>query len=220
MRLKEIIEDSKKDQEKKYVTYRNITTYKINYNDFMDLLELKANDILLKRGEKTRFLVDKENNEFIKNLYLYFVGSKECEWDIHKGILAVGNFGSGKTLLMLAFVGVYNFMASLYRGKVVKITDPEGIEKNKMHLEEKYIKIPLYINDIGKEEKIVNDFGTKKAPMAKVLDMRCEAGGMTFGTANFSISDLKDMYGTYLEERFIAMFNIVVLKTKKSRRRK
>ncbi len=213
--IADIIDERKKKSEKKSI--RKLNTYRISYTDFCNLLELEANEVLIDRGDEKKFVVDLENKKFIENLYLYLTGNEDCEWKLNRGILVIGNYGSGKTILMLAFVGVNNFLAHNYRGKLIETIKYKEIETDKDLIKE--TKKPLFIDDFGKETKTVNDYGTKKNPVYELISARYEDGGVTFGTSNFDEKDLEDMYGEYLFERIKSMFNIIRLITKKSRRK-
>ena len=72
--------------------------------NFWSLLNATAQAIMAKRGVYHPFVVDDNNREIILQMWLYATGSKECKWNIHKGIYIGGKVGCGKTLLMQAFM--------------------------------------------------------------------------------------------------------------------
>jgi DNA replication protein DnaC len=85
----------------------------------------------------------------------------------------------------------------------------------------RYVTCPLFIDELGREQVEVNDFGNRIRPFNQLMEMRYETGARTFFTSNFSMATLskeKDEngkpqqgYGEYINERVQEMTNMVVL---------
>ena len=72
----------------------------LSKENFWRLLQATAQAIMAQRGVFHRFVVDDDNREVITQMWLYAAGSKDCKWNIHKGIYLGGKVGCGKTLLV------------------------------------------------------------------------------------------------------------------------
>lgn len=191
----------------------------ISKQDYLDLFQLKLDFILTRKHKKPlKFIIHKDIECHIHQLYYYLTGSDEFKGDPQRGILALGDLGCGKTTLIKAFCELLNDFErkritilhskklSSELGMDVKITD--------------YEKKPLFIDDIGKETKDVNNFGTIINPIPDVFALRAEYGAWTFGTGNYKLSTYgtEKFYGKTTQERMIEMFNIMEIKGKSQRK--
>ena len=79
---------------------------------------------------------------------------------------------------------------------------------------------PLFIDELGREQLEVNDFGNKLRPVSELMALRYDTGARTFFTSNFKISTLSKGYnekgeligyGQYIGERIQEMANMVEL---------
>jgi lipid-A-disaccharide synthase-like uncharacterized protein len=52
--------------------------------NFWKLLNATAQAIMAQRGVYHAFVVDDNNREIIRQMWLYVAGSKDCKWNIHK----------------------------------------------------------------------------------------------------------------------------------------
>ena len=79
-------------------------------------------------------------------------------------------------------------------------------------------KRPLFIDELGREQLEIADFGNKIRPIADLMALRYNNGARTFFTSNFKLSTLSRGrnekgeligYGQYIGERIQEMTNIV-----------
>lgn len=70
-------------------------------------------------------------------------------------------------------------------------------------------KRPLFIDDIGKEQETIKNFGTVLHPLEDVINERYKNFGLTFGTSNYKLEDLP--YSKHMIDRMKQMFNIMTL---------
>ena len=79
---------------------------------------------------------------------------------------------------------------------------------------------PLFIDELGREQLEINDFGNRIRPINDLMEARYESGVRTFFTSNFSLDSLSkgrndkgEMigYGRYVGERIQEMTNIVTM---------
>ena len=190
---------------------------RLTKENFWSLLYATAQAIMAKRGVYHPFVVDDNNREIILQMWLYATGSKECKWNIHKGIYIGGKVGCGKTLLMQAFMEILHFIS----GRTVEMIPAtllfqriidDGINS--------LANRPLFIDELGREQLEMNAFGNKMRPIEDLMALRYNNGARTFFTSNFKIATLskghnekgdKIGYGQYIGDRIQEMTNIVEL---------
>ena len=183
--------------------------------NFWAMLSATAQAIMAQRGVYHPFVVDEYNRAIIYQMWLYIVGSKECMWNIHKGIYIGGKVGCGKTLLMQSFCEILHFIsgrtvemipATLLYQRIIE----QGIDS--------LSKRPLFIDELGREQLEMNAFGNKMRPIADLMALRYNNGARTFFTSNFKIETLSKGrndkgelvgYGKYIGERIQEMTNII-----------
>ena len=134
-----------------------------------------------------------------------------------KGLIIGGSVGIGKTTLLKAIKMVLvrnnklflsNVSASLVNDSY-KVRDSS--EAWDALLGKAILRLPkgdkpvceiLLIDDLGMEEDMVNDYGTKSQPMAKLLHERADKGLITIVTTNFpSIESMRAKYDDRVIDR-------------------
>lgn len=182
---------------------------KMSSQDFRNLfLELCRKELLMRHQDKY-FDIDNENKEAINQLYYYITGSDQFNGDHYKGIFLAGSIGSGKTIVMNAFCS----MIEMHSDKVFFRTHAKRIPALLESHEAGYFdKRPMFIDDIGREPKEVNNYGTKELPTVDLMSIRYDCGSLTFATSNFDDDVLKQFYGEAIVDRFHEMFNYMIIK--------
>lgn len=185
--------------------------------NFWRLLSSTAQAIMAKRGVYHRFVVDDNNREVIRQMHLYVIGSEQCKWNIHKGLYLGGKVGCGKTVLMQSFCQVLQLIS----GYNITMIPASELYKHIIKYDiESLAKRPLFIDELGREQLEVNDFGNKMRPINELMALRYEYGARTFFTSNFNIATLSQGYndkgemigyGKYIGERIQEMVNMVIL---------
>ena len=184
---------------------------------FWQMLQASAQSIMARRGVHRAYEVDGFNREVILQMYLYTVGSPECKWNIHKGIYLGGKVGCGKTLLLQALCDILHLVSGytvelIPANQLYKRIQQDGI----MSLSRR----PLFIDELGREQLEINDFGNRIRPINDLMEARYETGVRTFFTSNFSLESLSkgrnssgelQGYGKYIGERIQEATNIVTL---------
>ena len=159
------------------------------------------------------YLVDDENKEAINQLYYFLIGSEKFKGDLIKGILLIGAIGGGKTVLMESFIDVFNEIS----GKIaVNINSKDIVELIEKHGSQYLQKRPLCIDDIGKEQTVINTYGTVSKPMEDLINDRYKTAGLTFGTSNLKLEDMP--YNKHTVDRMRQMFNVIILPGKSRRK--
>ena len=218
-KMKNYIKSLENDlQEKRQKLIDSRKFINISLSDFQKILSIHATSILLDKKQNKKFVIDNENKEIINQLYFYITGNQNFKGNLNKGILLVGNIGVGKTLLMRAFM---KFVSKLLKSQVYQLHSKKvnSIINADGEIQHKYIKSPLFIDDIGKESVEVKKYGTVTTPIIDLISSRYDANSDTFATSNYSKEDFNNFYGITITDRIMEMFNILRLDGKDSRRK-
>jgi len=149
---------------------------------------------------------------------------EEQGYSFNKGIWLCGNFGTGKTQMMLAYrelgqnVGFQscNDMNLRFIKKDAFNHQVQRYEGIKAFADKKDRKEKIF-DDLGEEETTVMDYGNKVCIMAYIISERYKGlkdGCITHITTNMTRSQINDTYGGRIESRMNSMFNIITLGSK------
>ena len=191
--------------------------FRFGYNDFKTLFAQSANIILARRRERNSFVIDENNEPAMAQIYLYMVMDERFTGDLQKGVMVVGKYGSGKTILMQAMAELNNTIVQtlqIPRPLLKFIKSSELLENLKENPVKNFSRAPLVIDEFGREPKQVMDFGNLKSPMIELLCERYDNGTLTHGTSNFTLETLssENQYGKMTGDRIKSMFNFIELK--------
>jgi DNA replication protein DnaC len=172
------------------------------------------------------FKIDKNNEDTINQMLLYFTGSEKCRYELNKGIFLVGGIGTGKTLLFKIFK-IYtssllkkNSFQSYTTMDVVENVAISGLEYLKIFSDNlqgnRAVPIRCYIDDIASSNEKVNYYGTDINVIERLLSLRYNVyqkyGVLTHVSSNKYPKTLEDIYDSRMTDRFVEMFNVLELK--------
>jgi len=189
-------------------------------NDFNDVMIHFGTKIMKERGQETDVFVIDNYNRHVIEYFWRWISANEFPGNKMRGIAILGGYGTGKTLISLAFARAYYHLTNL-QGQSQKISCFRAREVHKYYLQLglDYFRVrPILIDELAKETELINNFGTKSMPMAEILHVRDESGAITFATANYSQKDLIDIYKSVIGDRLNVMFNFVELTGKSWRK--
>jgi DNA replication protein DnaC len=197
--------------------------FPFEYEDYKALLTQSANILLERRRERNTFCIDERNEPVIRQLYLYLKLDSQFQGDMRKGIMLVGRYGSGKTLIMQALTEMYNTVIRTYhlqRPLLAFIKSSDLLNELKSKPVNAYSRLPLIIDEFGREPKQIMDFGNLRSPMIELLCERYDNGTWTHGTSNFTLETLsgENQYGKMTGDRIKSMFNFIELEGESRRR--
>lgn len=151
------------------------------------------------------------NKAAIWNLCLYFAGHPDFGMNLDKGLLIMGNVGSGKTTMMRIFSSVVPF-TFLYVDNIcdnVRREGQEQLDKIKGRPFEE-----LCFDDFGSEAKIKH-YGSNYDVMYDVVIRRCQDyvhhKTKTHFTTNMTMEEIKTFYDSRVESRLYEMCNIIII---------
>tara|TARA_R110002074_G_scaffold216724_1_gene386788 strand:+ start:42982 stop:43620 length:639 start_codon:yes stop_codon:yes gene_type:complete len=142
-----------------------------------------------------------------------------------KGLLIIGDFGTGKTVMLNTMIKVLNRIKmnkikSYNAQKVVHEYESLVNGSHKKDFYESFSYGQILFDDILTED-IANNYGTKNV-FKELLEVRYENNAKTFITCNFDPNNLKDIqkaldqfllrYGGRVYDRLFEMFNIIEFK--------
>ena len=197
--------------------------FPFGYDEYKTLLGQSANVILERRRERNVFVIDDKNEPVIRQLFLYLKMDSGFSGDMQKGIMLVGKYGSGKTLIMQALADMYNtviYTLHIQRPLLKFIKSSELLENLKEKTARAYSKMPMIIDEFGREPKQIMDFGNLRSPIIELLCERYDNGAWTNGVSNFTLETLssENQYGKMTGDRIKAMFNFIELKGESRRK--
>ena len=164
------------------------------------------------------FTYTDENTPIIETLFYYFTKSDKFyqskiiinEKSLNKGILLIGNTGSGKTTILDIFKSLkWQGFRKFSTYDMVESFEKEG-EKGITT----YFTGNIYFDDLGAEQEAYY-YGKREVVGTRLLEKRynlyLRTGNKTHATSNLTPKQLTDKYGFRIEGRILEMFNIIYL---------
>jgi len=191
--------------------------FHFGYDDFKALFCQSAEVILARRHEQCNFVIDAKNEPVIAQIYLYMTMSEKFCGDLQKGVMLVGKYGSGKTIIMQAMAELHNTIILTLQAPypLLRFIKSAELLKNLIEKSETdFSRKSLVIDEFGREPKQIMEYGNLKSPMIELLCERYDKGTLTHGTSNFTLDTLsgENQYGKMTGDRIKSMFNFIELK--------
>ncbi len=200
--------DQRDEAEKKLKVKRGFIK-NMDYETFKNVIAIKSERIFLQRSEPRGFKFDEFNKSIIEQFYYYAIGSDKFKGSIWKGIHLWGDYGCGKTTLVLAFCEIINEIS----GKIIKTILAKELGNSIIRFGiEYFVSRPIFLDDIGREIKELKNYGNLLRPVPDLYYLRKEKGAWTFQTCQKPISDLEQVYGKFTTDRMRAAFNEIEFK--------
>jgi hypothetical protein len=151
-----------------------------------------------------------------QNLVKYLLRDSSFEGDLDRGILILGDNGTGKTMYMKIFLMLLTYLHSKrtpsYSGKQIEANMrlPET-EQGRIDVQKALLAPTFYFDDLGEELDRVMVFGTYVELGKDVLTQRYEEfiskGSLTFATSNLLMKQIENKYERRVASRMHEMFN-------------
>lgn len=145
----------------------------------------------------------------------------------HKtGLLIYGaNCGTGKTTLANSMCTLVNYLFdSVYsqERKIVYRTTAINLVKMYSDSPEQYNRMVsqelLFIDDLGTEQVNIKIYGNEFSPVTELIYNRYDKQRWTIVTSNLSDEQLKERYGTRIDDRLREMFDRILFQGKSYRK--
>ncbi len=186
---------------------------------------------------ESEYVINEHNKDVFKSLLLYFTGNSEFEtvkkeYSLNKGIMLVGNTGTGKSLIFKIFkqytmhilrVNSFQEHTSIDIIDNVNISGIEYLNKYSHNRDNnKAYPITCYIDDIASKNEKIKHYGTDLNVIEQLLSLRYNVyekyGKLTHTSSNFYPTQLKEIYEDRIISRMSEMFNVIELKGSDYRR--
>lgn len=169
--------------------------------------------IRIAKGFEPKFEVSERNSEILSELQLYFTGGNS-KYDLNKGIWLHGNAGTGKTLLLEKIFKSYTSQILINNSYIVKHYTEliSELYKSKFIELDKSINSPMFIDDVGVNQILVNLYGNEINFISLLIDYRYRSfkrGKLTHITTNLFPKQLKEIVDDRTISRMSEMFNII-----------
>ena len=178
----------------------------MSYDEFRQLLSSNAYEIMMRRSVRREYIIDQYNEPIMRQLYLYFTNSPQCVWNLNAGLIFGGKLGCGKSLMMMAYLRISDEYSRKLTTMVHSKTLSGLIKQNGL---EPYVRRPLLIDELGREESEVKDYGNIVKPVIDLFGLRFEEGARTYATTNFKYESLEKFYGEFIRTRMEEMMTYI-----------
>lgn len=178
----------------------------MSYDEFRQLLSSNAYEIMMRRSVRREYFIDQYNEPIMRQLYLYFTNSPQCVWNLNAGLIFGGKLGCGKSLMMMAYLRISDEYSRKLTTMVHSKTLSGLIKQNGL---EPYVRRPLFIDELGREESEVKDYGNVVKPVIDLFGLRYEEGARTYATTNFKYESLEKFYGEFIRTRMEEMMTYI-----------
>jgi DNA replication protein DnaC len=176
--------------------------------------------------------VDTNNKEAIVQCLAYFLGGNSRMFpalDPKKGLMLVGDVGTGKSLLMEILQDITRGIKG-YGFRIFKAADiadeyalgSRGEAYGEQLRNGRYKIFRMCIDDLGFEPVKVLNYGNESIPLAHILIKRSrlfdQYSEITHLTTNLSADEIERLYGDRIRDRLRKMCNVITLEGKSRRK--
>jgi len=192
---------------------RRFAIKEYSFDQFCDLIVAYGCILLVNRSEVKKFILLPEDIDVLKKLYQWTTADPSFDGNLARGIMLIGRFGSGKSLIMEAW---YSLLKDYSTEENLSL--PAWYKSVKLHSElmqkpaaAAMAKRTLFIDEFGRESMQSKTFGNDVSPVIELLMERYDNGAVTHGTGNVTLATLSgtEIYGPMLGDRFKQMFNFI-----------
>lgn len=208
--IKNALERAERERERAILKEMKIE-HEFTAEEFKTLFISRAELAMIEHRTPGRFKIDDDNRDMLNLMFYYCNKSRRDLINPNIGMVLAGKYGCGKSIMMSAFCKVLTDLVLPPTEKVEEIHAMALAEMIKKNGVMPYARKPLLIQDLGKEENIQNNYGTKMNPIGNLLAIRAEYGSLTFATTNYVWKSLDEHYSEYITTRMREHVTFLVL---------
>lgn len=182
------------------------------------------------------FNIEKADKRILNSIFAWVwksSGMNSLGLDFNKGLFFYGSLGRGKTMTLLALrkylIGLHNRIYRLNRvdyrlgtfwmsaSELANLYAADGQPALTRFYDRDCC---LFIDELGREPNPANNFGTKLDVIQFLLQMRYDHRhtSVTHITTNLSLEDMAQVYGNYIADRCLELFNFIEFRGESFRR--
>lgn len=178
---------------------------------YFRLLEIMQ-ELIHKRHPDRQLIQTNNVRVAVGQVALWFSRDERFEGDIRKGLMLRGNVGTGKSLIASALSQIILEVRDIVP-KFIHASELQDLYIRNDYEEIDIVKKRAYtiIDDVGVESVETKNFGNVKEPFIDVFDYRYREQKQTVITTNLAPSEIKELYGTRIIDRFRECMNDFVL---------
>jgi DNA replication protein DnaC len=190
--------------------------FTLSGEEFKELFLIKAKEVMFDHKMLGEYVIDDSNRDVLSLLY-YYAMRDMTKINSLAGIILNGAFGCGKSVMISAFCKLLNDIKYTGPDKIEEIHAIELAEHIRLKGVLAFSKIPLLIQDLGKEPNMINAYGTVINPISNLLAIRAEYGSVTYGSTNMDKKMFSEHYKEFITKRIVEHVNLVYLPGKSRR---
>ena len=185
----------------------------LSVEDTAKLLESTYLHIVNVRSKKNNVAdIGKTSREYLRKVAVWL-----CDNTKKDSLLLCGGIGNGKTTTAETICAVESSINNC-KYWVTAVTAENIYQKSREELAQLSKIRYLYVDDVGTEPLISQDFGNKIAPFAYLVSERYPNRLPTIITSNISLEDIGKRYGERIRDRLVEMCEVLVFESKSYRR--
>ena len=185
----------------------------ISVDETAKLLEYTYRQIVSARAKKGGVTdIGQISREYLRKVAVWL-----CDNTKKDSLLLCGGIGNGKTTTAETICAVENSINNC-KYWVTAVTAENISQKSREELAQLSKIRYLYLDDVGTEPLISQDFGNKIAPFAYLISERYPNRLPTIITSNISLDDIGKRYGERIRDRLVEMCEVLVFESKSYRR--
>ena len=165
-----------------------------------------------KRNPEKQLILNETNRHVVGQDALWYSWDNRFKGDVAKGLMIRGNVGTGKTLIMKSLCNIIKDVEILIP-RFIHVSELQDLYMQSDFDEIDVVKRRFYtiIDDLGVEAVETKTYGNVKEPFNDVFDYRYRHNKRTIITTNLKLSEIEEIYGTRIIDRFRECMNDLIL---------
>ncbi len=182
----------------------------LHFKDYCQLFKKCAEQFMILDNDFRDFEFDNYTTPIVEQLYFHLTMNSNFKGELHKGIWLWGETGTGKSIIMSAYMNSIVDLTGRGIKKVVAVKIGDHVRNPDEGYE--YFNMNMFIDDLGREERIVKRYGNESIPMMDIMFRIEKRNYFCLATSQLPIDKFNGIYGGATTRRFHQTFNELELK--------